>query len=139
MIASANGRCATVLLLLAAKADVNLADRRWRMPLHHAALNGEKRAARLLMRNGAEPMAKTKTQGWTALHLAAGCKHPDLQMVFLLLGGPDHYLDEPRPSEEERAVVVALKEEERDKTARSGSRQDDYVARVSRSQSVFEG
>ena len=67
-IAAKKGHLAVVKLLLEAKEDVNVGDRKWRTALHAAAKNGDLAVLKLLLESKAEVDRKDK-DGATALHL----------------------------------------------------------------------
>lgn len=58
-----------------------------RNALHEACANGNAKLARILMRHGAQPAAKTMMGGLTALHVAAASGHVDCVISVLDAGG----------------------------------------------------
>jgi ankyrin repeat protein len=88
----------TVRLLLAHKADVNVADAAGRTPLHQAVSRGRHALARLLLSAGADPSHRWKHQ--TCLHAAVF--RQDAKMVAVLLAAACF-----REGEEGRGLVDA--------------------------------
>lgn len=73
----------TVALLLSAKADPRSRDSKGKVPLHHAAANGDPGIVESLIASGADVDLPTPDDGETALHLAV--KSGDLATVRSLL------------------------------------------------------
>ena len=68
-------------------------DNGWTL-LHHAAAAGREEAARLLILNGADEMAREREHGATPLHLAAGGGQLEVVRLLLLTGVDVNALDE---------------------------------------------
>jgi hypothetical protein len=73
-LAALNGHAATVRVLLAAGAQVNVFDGRGRLAIHHAASSGHRECCALLCQKGAF-IFQGDFQGNTALHFAARFGH----------------------------------------------------------------
>ena len=72
---------------IAAGTDVNARDNGGSTPLHQAAINGHKKIAELLIANGADVNAKTKSTGKTPLDYAVMGKKTDIADLLRKHGG----------------------------------------------------
>lgn len=80
------GNIATVRILLAAKADVNVAKDNGYTPLLTAASRGHAEIVKLLISAGADLNHQTKSGGLTALHLASSAGYRDIVQLLIAAG-----------------------------------------------------